>query len=109
KNVRLFFVNNMADAISQEILHYVEPSVTAIRTATNAQSIVLNFLYQQAIIETLAADPDRQNGDYLTQNQINEIQEKMMKYAPYFSSGGQEYYLSGSEVNEFARQMDGKA
>ncbi len=111
-NIQKMFVSHMVKAIDLEIMDYVKDSTTLIQRVTNAQSIVLNTLFNAEVVKTIAAKKKAgqwKEGDFLSRNEMKEIQKKLERFAPVLSVGDQNYYLSAGEATEIARNPDGKS
>lgn len=111
-NIQTMFVSHMVHAIDIDIMDYVKGSTTLIQRVTNAQSIILNTLFNAEVVKTIAAKKKAglwKEGDFLSRNEMKEIQKKLERFAPTLSVGDQNYYLSAGEATEIARNPDGKS
>src|SRR5699024_704644 len=50
-------------------------------------------------------DPTWKKGDFLTQKELNEIQESLSPLAPMIETGSQTFYIAGSENTDVANQV----
>lgn len=111
-NIQKMFVSHMVSAIDLEIMDYVKDSTTLIQRVTNAQSIFLNTLFNAEVVKTIAAKKKVglwKEGDFLSRNEMAEIQKSLQRFAPTLTVGDQNYYLSAGEATDIARNPDGKS
>ena len=94
-------------------------SVTSrVQKATQIQSIILKGMFITEVTKRLAkmkANPDAyeyRNGDFLSEKELDEIRNDLMRLSPVIDTGTQGYMLSGGETsNLFDKttvQIDGQ-
>lgn len=104
-HVRHLFVNQLSAAIQDQILNHVGASTTALQRATNIQSIFLTAAYRIEMykaLEAKKADPNYRKGDFLSQREMDQILERLNKYAPSISTGTQNFFIAGAERTNIA-------
>ncbi len=101
-NIRIFFVEQLNEAIQEAVIGNVSESTSAIQRSTQVQSLVLKYMFHNEIIARLAkkklADP--KNSEFLSENELNQIYADLNAYSPLIETGNQNFFLSGSESSD---------
>ena len=108
ENMLHFFVEPMRQSIRFTVGEGLMHSTENLQKATQIQSLVLQDMFQQAVQAKLAEkekDPTWKKGDFLTQKELNEIQESLSPLAPMIETGSQTFYIAGSENTDVANQV----
>lgn len=108
ENMLHLFVEPMRTGIRNTVGEGLMHSTENLQKATQIQSLVLQDMFQQAVQAKLAEkenDPTWKKGDFLTQNELNEIQESLSPLAPMIETGSQTFYIAGSENTDVANQV----
>ena len=108
ENMLHFFVEPMRQGIRFTVGEGLMHSTENLQKATQIQSLVLQDMFQQAVQAKLAEkekDPTWKKGDFLTQKELNEIQESLSPLAPMIETGSQTFYIAGSENTDVANQV----
>lgn len=108
ENMLHFFVEPMRQGIRFTVGEGLMHSTENLQKATQIQSLVLQDMFQQAIQAKLAEkekDPTWKKGDFLTQKELNEIQNSLAPLAPMIKTGSQTFYIAGSENTDVANQV----
>ena len=108
ENMLHLFVEPMRTGIRNTVGEGLMHSTENLQKATQIQSLVLQDMFQQAVQAKLAEkekDPTWKNGDFLTQKELNEIQESLSPLAPMIETGSQTFYIAGSENTDVANQV----
>lgn len=108
ENMLHLFVEPMRTGIRNTVGEGLMYSTENLQKATQIQSLVLQDMFQQAVQEKLAEkekDPTWKKGDFLTQKELNEIQESLSPLAPMIETGSQTFYIAGSENTDVANQV----
>ena len=108
ENMLHLFVEPMRTGIRNTVGEGLMHSTENLQKATQIQSLVLQDMFQQAVQAKLAEkekDPTWKKGDFLTQKELNEIQESLSPLAPMIETGSQTFYISGSENTDVANQV----
>ena len=108
ENMLHFFVEPMRQGIRFTVGEGLMHSTENLQKATQIQSLVLQDMFQQAVQAKLAEkekDPTWKKGDFLTQKELNEIQESLAPLAPMIETGSQTFYIAGSENTDVANQV----
>ena len=108
ENMLHFFVEPMRQSIRFTVGEGLMHSTENLQKATQIQSLVLQDMFQQAVQAKLAEkekDPSWKKGDFLTQKELNEIQESLSPLAPMIETGSQTFYIAGSENTDVANQV----
>ncbi|AHI60130.1 virion RNA polymerase [Erwinia phage Ea9-2] len=100
-NMETLFVAPMNNAIRTVVGDSVLQSATLVRMATQAQSIVLQDAYMKAVQARLD-EKGNVGTEFLSQNDLNEIQKGLVKLAPFIQTGTQNFYVAGSQSSEVA-------
>lgn len=105
------FVAPLRTAIEETVGSTLMATVTDMRMAVQAQSIVMEFAFKaelQAMLDKKAAtDPTWKKGDFLTQGEITEAYKKLEHLAPRITTGTQTFYIGGGEISDIATQFGG--
>jgi len=103
-NVRALFVDNMNAAIEHTVMGHVSEMVDNIQKATNAQSIIMHFMFRKKIIEAMLErqqNPDKfpkwKPGDFLSQTELDGIIKDLLPYGPVIRTEHQSYFMGGGE------------
>lgn len=108
ENMLHLFVEPMRTGIRNTVGEGLMYSTENLQKATQIQSLVLQDMFQQAVQAKLAEkekDPTWKKGDFLTQKELNEIQESLSPLAPMIETGSQTFYIAGSENIDVANQV----
>lgn len=108
ENMLHLFVEPMRTGIRNTVGEGLMHSTENLQKATQIQSLVLQDMFQQRVQEKLAEkekDPTWKKGDFLTQKELNEIQESLSPLAPMIETGSQTFYIAGSENTDVANQV----
>lgn len=108
ENMLHLFVEPMRTGIRNTVGEGLIHSTENLQKATQIQSLVLQDMFQQAVQAKLAEkekDPSWKKGDFLTQKELNEIQESLSPLAPMIETGSQTFYIAGSENTDVANQV----
>lgn len=108
ENMLHLFVEPMRTGIQNTVGIGLMHSTENLQKATQIQSLVLQDMFQQAVQAKLAEkenDPSWKKGDFLTQKELNEIQESLSPLAPMIETGSQTFYIAGSENTDVANQV----
>ena len=108
ENMLHLFVEPMRTGIRNTVGEGLMYSTENLQKATQIQSLVLQDMFQQAVQAKLAEkekDPTWKKGDFLTQKELNEIQESLSPLAPMIETGSQTFYIAGSEDTDVANQV----
>lgn len=105
KNIKTLFVEPLRESIENVIGGTLMESFDMVRQATQAQSIVNAEYYRKAVDAALAkkkASGDFQTGEYLSQDELNQIQASLAHLAPIVHAPGQTFSI-GSTVKGLVR------
>ncbi len=108
ENMLHLFVEPMRTGIQNTVGEALMYSTEQLQKATQIQSLVLQDMFQQAVQEKLAEkekDPTWKKGDFLTQKELNDIQDSLAPLAPLIETGSQTFYIAGSENTDVANQV----
>lgn len=108
ENMLHLFVEPMRTGIRNTVGEGLMYSTENLQKATQIQSLVLQDMFQQAVQAKLVEkekDPTWKKGDFLTQKELNEIQESLSPLAPMIETGSQTFYIAGSENTDVANQV----
>lgn len=108
ENMLHFFVEPMRQGIRFTVGEGLMQSTENLQKATQIQSLVLQDMFQQAVQAKLVEkekDPTWKKGDFLTQKELNEIQNSLAPLAPMIETGSQTFYIAGSENTDVANQV----
>lgn len=108
ENMLHLFVEPMRTGIRNTVGEGLMYSTENLQKATQIQSLVLQDMFQQAVQTKLAEkekDPTWKKGDFLTQKELNEIQNSLVPLAPMIETGSQTFYIAGSENTDVANQV----
>lgn len=108
ENMLHLFVEPMRTGIRNTVGEGLMHSTENLQRATQIQSLVLQDMFQQRVQEKLAEkekDPTWKKGDFLTQKELNEIQESLSPLAPMIETGSQTFYIAGSENTDVVNQV----
>lgn len=108
ENMLHLFVEPMRTGIRNTVGEGLMHSTENLQKATQIQSLVLQDMFQQAVQAKLVEkekDPTWKKGDFLTQKELNEIQESLSPLAPMIETGSQTFYIAGSENTDVANQV----
>lgn len=105
------FVAPLRTAIETTVGKPLMNTVTVLRMAVQAQSIVLEHAFKaeiKAIEEKKAkTDPNWKKGDFLTQGEMAEVYKKLEHLAPFVKTSTQTFFIGGGEVSDIASQFGG--
>ncbi len=106
ENVRALFVDNMDTAIKSTVMGHVGAMVDNIQKSTNAQSIVMSFMFRKEVLKAMyerQTNPDKYNyrqGDFLSDNELQEIFNRLMPYAAKIETPYQTFLLGAGERSD---------
>jgi hypothetical protein len=117
-NVKTLFVEPMDTAIRQTMGASLMSSMELIRQATQVQTLFLEDAFKTEVAKALdkkkKEDPNHQEGDFLSENELKKVLEKLKYMMPKIDTGNMEYYLAGSQSNRlenvkaFGSSLDGQ-
>lgn len=115
-NMLNLFVAPMRSAINETVGAELMETAEILRQATQAQSIVLEYAFKEAVAQALAdkaKDPNWRAGDFLTIKEEADLRKKLEHLSPLVQTDTQNFYIAGSEksdikMTEFSRSLDGK-
>ena len=98
-NVRAMMVDNMVSAIEDTVMGHVGPMVDTIQKATNAQSIVMHYMFRKEVLKAVAAKkaPDSEKNVFLSQEELDAIMTRLMPYGAVINTEHQSFFLGSSE------------
>lgn len=100
RNVLQLFVGPMRQAIAASIGE-TDEGTSALRRATQVQSIYLQYAFQRAVqaeLDRKAKDePGFKKSDFLSQKELQAIYSRLKHLAPFVETGTQNMLVSGSE------------
>lgn len=99
-NMRALFVDNMDTAIKETVMGHVGKMVDTIQKATNAQSIVMTYMFRKAMLKALAekkTQPGYRQGDFLSRSDLDAILKRLMPYGAVIHTGTQSFFLGSGE------------
>ena len=103
-NVRALLVDNMNEAIEQSVMGHVKHMVDTIQKATNAQSIILHYMFRKELMKAMAdrqINPDKypgyKRGDFLSQREMDDILKRLMPYGAVINTKTQSFFLGSGE------------
>lgn len=104
-NVKTLFVDPLAKAIDETVMGHVKESTKNVQKAAQIQSIILASLFQNALARKLAEKEvtkpgDYRAGDFLSENELQEIYDNLLPFSPLVQTGTQNFFLSGKERRE---------
>lgn len=109
-NMRELFVNNMDASIKETVMTHVAPMVDTIQKASNAQSIIMKYMFRREVMKTIAnrqLNPDKpagyRGGESLSQNEFDAIMKRLMPYAARIETGHQTFFLGSGENSDFIK------
>lgn len=108
-NVRALFVDNMDAAIKQTVMGHVGGMVDTIQKATNAQSILLNFMFRKEVLKAMAArqkQPGYRRGDFLSQGELDAILTRLMPYGAVINTEHQSFFLGSGERSDLMPSVE---
>lgn len=108
ENMLHLFVEPMRTGIRNTVGEGLMYSTENLQKATQIQSLVLQDMFQQAVQAKLVEkekDSTWKKGDFLTQKELNEIQNSLAPLAPMIETGSQTFYIAGSENTDVANQV----
>ena len=105
ENILTMFVNPLQSAIT-ETMGDVDKATVALRKATQSQSIFLKYAFMREIDrlkeKKKATEADYRNGDFLTQNELNAIYDRLKHLSPFIEAQDMPLWVGGSERSELA-------
>ena len=103
-NVRALLVDNMNEAIEASVMGHVKHMVETIQKATNAQSIILHYMFRKELMKAMAdrqINPDKypgyKRGDFLSQREMDDILKRLMSYGAVIKTETQSFFLGSGE------------
>ena len=107
-NLLKTFVEPMVTAIDETLAGDTLFNAKMIRTATQIQGIFFKYDFQAELGKKLkekAKDPEWKEGDFLSENEINEVLGMMLKKYPMIASSAQNILVSGSQSTTLNRKV----
>lgn len=117
RNVQTFFVGTVKESVDSVLGNELKQAMTQIQQATQSQGLVLGALFQKAVSDRIearaAADPSYLQTEGLSQAELDEIWETLLKYAPIMETAEQNLLVSGTDraddkVRRFSTTLTGK-
>ena len=98
-NVRAMMVDNMVAAIEDTVMGHVGPMVDTIQKATNAQSIVMHYMFRKEVLKAVAAKKatSSEKNVFLSQEELDAILTRLMPYGAVINTEHQSFFLGSSE------------
>jgi hypothetical protein len=103
-NVQFFLTDPMVSAITDEVMKEIAPVIEAIQQATQIQSIVVRNMFRNKVFAKLADKqinpnkyPNYHKGDFLSQNELNEIFNSLKQFMAVIDTGTQRYQINSHE------------
>lgn len=98
-NVRALMVDNMVAAIEDMVMGHVGPMVDTIQKATNAQSIVMHYMFRKEVLKAVAAKKatSSEKNVFLSQEELDAIMTRLMPYGAVINTEHQSFFLGSSE------------
>ena len=103
-NVRALLVDNMNEAIERSVMGHVKHMVETIQKATNAQSIILHYMFRKELMKAMAdrqINPEKypgyKRGDFLSQREMDDILKRLMPYGAVINTKTQSFFLGSGE------------
>lgn len=98
-NVRALMVDNMVAAIEDTVMGHVGPMVDTIQKATNAQSIVMHYMFRKEVLKAVAAKKatSSEKNVFLSQEELDAILTRLMPYGAVINTEHQSFFLGSSE------------
>lgn len=109
-NLRILFVQPMEQGILETLGPSIQESGQLIIGASTVQSVVLRYLYRKAIAKKLrekGLDPEKfdwKPGDFLSREELAQIQKELSDVSPQFSVDGQPFVLTKESRLEFTNE-----
>ena len=115
-NMLQLFVDPMRSSINSTVGEELMSTAETLRQATQAQSIVMEYAFKDAVAQALAdkaKDPNWRAGDFLSIKEEADIRKSLEHLSPLVQTDTQNFYIAGSEnsdikLTEFSRTLDGK-
>jgi len=105
-NIKAFLVNPMRSAIEDMVTTHVSSVTSVTQQSTQIQSIILKAMFLDKIATRLAmkqANPEEfgyTKGEFLSQQEQDDIRQSLLPFSPIISTGTQSYFLSGGETSD---------
>ena len=106
-NVKTLFAQPMAEAIG-EVMGDAMQTATVLRQATQAQSIFFKYAYKQAIADAVAQKGTK-SGEFLSQAELKDIFQKLVKKFPMIETNSQTIWVGGSSQADVTTTQFGSA
>lgn len=110
-NMLELFVAPMRTAIESTVGKSLMDTVTVLRMAVQAQSIVMEHAFKreiEALQEKKAkTDPNWKKGDFLTPGEMAEVYKKLEHLHPRIETGTQSFFIGGGEISDISTQFSG--
>ena len=100
KNVSELIGVHINQGIKDTVGNDLMRSLEQVKVAINAQSIMMERMYKAEVAKALAEkrkNPLWGNGDFLSQNELDAINEKLAQFSPLVQTGRQNFNISGGE------------
>ena len=95
ENMALLFVKPMRNAINTSLGSDVLAASKLIQTATNVQSLALQFAFKEAVTEAMAKS-GRRGGMYISKNEQAVVMKELIKKFPMIANAGQQFLIAKS-------------
>lgn len=95
ENMALLFVKPMRNAINTSLGSDVLAASKLIQTATNVQSLALQFAFKEAVTEAMAKS-GRRGGMYISKNEQAAVMKELIKKFPMIANAGQQFLIAKS-------------
>lgn len=101
-NLRKLFVQPMAEAVESSISDTTDGRET-LRQAVQVQSIFAQYAFTKAIEAALAAKPEGERKNFLSQFELNKILEDLKKKFPLIQTNEQALFPAGTDSSEILK------
>lgn len=95
ENMALLFVKPMRNAINTSLGSDVLAASKLIQTATNVQSLAMQFAFKEAVTEAMAKS-GRRGGMYISKNEQAAVMKELIKKFPMIANAGQQFLIAKS-------------
>ena len=95
ENMALLFVKPMRIAINTSLGSDVLAASKLIQTATNVQSLAMQFAFKEAVTEAMAKS-GRRGGMYISKNEQAVVMKELIKKFPMIANAGQQFLIAKS-------------
>lgn len=113
-NMKVLFVDPMRQGIDKTVGEELMDTVDVLRMGTQVQSILYADAYKRAVDDALKIkenDPTWRKGDYLSQQDLDEIVQFMLRRFPAIRTADQQFLISksaavSSDTTAYGRALD---